>query len=177
VTSRADRVARGRADRERLRRRHRPRRVRVLFVGEAPPASGRFFYRRDSGLYRALRGAFATAFPGERAADFLEAFRARGCYLVDLCGEPVDDLDTDARSAAGRAGEPALARTLRRLRPEAVVTLVRAIVPSVRRAEANAGWTGERLDVPYPGRWHAHRQAFATLFVPWLRGIVRPGKR
>jgi hypothetical protein len=146
--------------------------VRVLFVGEAPPASGRFFYQRDSGLYRALLGAFASAFPGERDADFLETFRTLGCYLVDLCGEPVDDLDAESRAAAGRAGEGGLARTLARLRPEAVVTLVRAVVPNVRRAEARAGWTGERLDVPYPGRWHAHRQAFAALFVPWLRAAI-----
>ena len=48
---------------ERLRQRQRPRRVIILFVGEAPPASGRFFYQADSGLYRAIREAFVKAFP------------------------------------------------------------------------------------------------------------------
>ena len=76
--------------RERLRRRYRPARVRILFVGEAPPASGRFFYQADSGLYRAVREAFVEAFPDVAAGDFLKAFQEMGCYLVDLCGKPVD---------------------------------------------------------------------------------------
>jgi hypothetical protein len=92
--------------REGLRRQYQPRRVRILFVGEAPPASGRFFYRADSGLYRAIRDTFVTAFPSLRSsnAEFLEAFRAMGCYLVDLCGEPVDRLKPQVgRAKGGRA--------------------------------------------------------------------------
>jgi len=54
---------------ERLRQ--RPRRVGVLFVGEAPPDSGRFFYQADSGLYRAIREAFIEAFPVLRERSFL----------------------------------------------------------------------------------------------------------
>jgi hypothetical protein len=45
-------------ERERLRLRYRPVLIRLLFIGESPPASGRFFYRQDSGLYRAIRDAF-----------------------------------------------------------------------------------------------------------------------
>ena len=67
-----------------LRERYRPAHVRLLFVGEAPPASGLFFYRADSGLYRAIRSAFVTAFPALRSEDFLASFQALGCYLVDL---------------------------------------------------------------------------------------------
>ena len=78
--------------REQLRRKYRPRRVRMLFIGEAPPASGRFFYNADSGLYRAIRDTFMDALPSLRSSnhEFLESFRAMGCYLVDLCGQPVD---------------------------------------------------------------------------------------
>lgn len=36
--------------REILRRAWRPVEVQLLFVGESPPFSGRFFYQRDSGL-------------------------------------------------------------------------------------------------------------------------------
>src|ERR1700720_3952865 len=68
--------------RERLRERYRPARVKLLFVGEAPPASGRFFYRADSGLYHAIRSAFVGAFPSVRSADFLDSFQALGCYLL-----------------------------------------------------------------------------------------------
>ena len=47
-----------RRQRERLRQQFRPEAVRLLFIGESPPASGRFFYHGDSGLYRAIREVF-----------------------------------------------------------------------------------------------------------------------
>src|SRR5215475_11337716 len=97
---------------EYLRRRYRPHRVRVLFVGEAPPASGRFFYRADSGLYRAVRDTFISAFPNLEKARFLESFRALECYLVDLCEQPVDRMDRKARQRVCLAGEANLSRTL-----------------------------------------------------------------
>ena len=54
--------------REGLRNRYCPDSVRILFVGKSPPASGRFFYQADSGLYRAVREAFVAAIapPGNR---------------------------------------------------------------------------------------------------------------
>jgi hypothetical protein len=39
---------------ESLRQSYRPQQVRVLFVGESPPAGGTFFYRANSNL-RVLR--------------------------------------------------------------------------------------------------------------------------
>ena len=38
---------------------------------------------------------------------FLAAFQSAGCYLVDLCAEPVDRLDRISLSAACQAGEGA----------------------------------------------------------------------
>src|SRR5580693_7073198 len=86
--------------RELLRKRYGPARVKILFVGESPPASGRFFYQADSGLYRAVRDVFLNALPAFRAGDFLESFQAHGCYLVDLCGSPVDRLSLKKRKQA-----------------------------------------------------------------------------
>src|SRR5215510_3842713 len=139
--------------RERLRRQYRPRRLRILFVGEAPPASGRFFYHADSGLYRAIRDTFEAALPSLRSADddFLESFRRLGCYLVDLCGTPVDRMDARLRRDICVTGEARLARMLRQLRPKIVVVLVRSIASNVRRAETAAGWSGVHLELPYPG--------------------------
>src|SRR5271169_6036225 len=101
------------AARERLRRRYRPARVRMLFVGESPPASGRFFYQADSGLYRAIRQTFLWAFPNPKDADFLKSFRDMDCYLVDLCGYPVDNLPGKQRRLACEQGEKKLAATIR----------------------------------------------------------------
>jgi len=161
--------------RERLRRQYRPRRLRILFVGEAPPASGRFFYHADSGLYRAIRDTFEAALPSLLSADddFLESFRRLGCYLVDLCGTPVDRMDARLRRDICITGEARLARKVRQLRPKIVVVLVRSIASNVRRAETAAGWSGVHLELPYPGRWHRFRLAFRRKLIPVLRKALR----
>ena len=161
--------------RERSRRQYHPRRVRILFVGEAPPASGRFFYHADSGLYRAIRDTFVTAFPSLRSSKgkFLETFRAMGCYLLDLCGEPVDQMNLHLRRCICLEGEARLARRLRKLRPMMIVTVVRSIGSNVRRAEAAAGWCGLHLELPYPGRWHHFRMTFRRKLTPLLRTALR----
>ena len=165
--------ARGSIARERLRRHYLPDRVRMLFVGESPPVSGRFFYQADSGLYRAVRETFHAAFPSLRKTEFLDSFRALGCYLVDLCAEPVDNMPRDARRCACRSGEARLARTIRTLRPEIIITVVRSIGENVRRAREQAAWSGPHLELPYPGRWYRAQLQFCRQLVPLLRKTVR----
>lgn len=138
--------------RERLRRRYRPRQVRILLVGEAPPASGRFFYQADSGLYRAIRDAFAIGVPETCDGDFLERFKVLGCYLVDLCGVPVDRFDKKTRRRICVESELRLSRIVRKLQPAIVINVVQSIVPNITRSLERAGWIGKRLDLPYPGR-------------------------
>jgi hypothetical protein len=154
--------------REALRRRYRPDKIRILFIGEAPPRSGRFFYRGDSGLYRAVRDTFLAAFPALIENNFLKSFQASGCYLVDLCGQPVDHLLPNVRAAICSKGEGRLEHEIRRLRPKVVVTVVRSIRASVERALTNAGWSGLQLQLPYPGRWKHHRVEFQRRLVPLL---------
>ncbi|MBS1849848.1 MAG: hypothetical protein JST79_02970 [Acidobacteria bacterium] len=147
--------------------------MRILFVGEAPPASGRFFYQADSGLYRAVHQVFLAAFPRLRKQDFLQSFSDLGCYLVDLCGKPVDRLDGAARRQACRQGEARLSRVLRQLRPEIVISVVRSIADNVKRAQASAHWQGCFVEVPYPGRWKHHRVAFEKTLAPLLKKQLR----
>jgi hypothetical protein len=142
--------------------------VRLLFIGESPPASGRFFYRGDSGLYRAMRDAFRTVDPSIRDENFLTAFQAWGYYLVDLCAEPVDRLDAKSRKAACRAAENLLARAIARLRPDGIATVVRSIEGNVARAALRAPWTGPVLHLPYPGRWYRNRDIFIEMLRPTL---------
>jgi hypothetical protein len=166
--------ASARRERESLRRRYRPDQVRILFVGEAPPVSGRFFYRGNSGLYRAIRDAFITAFPSLPKEGFLEAFRAFDCYLVDLCSRPVDHLPHSTRTTISYEGEARLARTIRVVRPMVIVTLLRSIRVNVKRAQSIAGWSGLHLELPYPGRWKRHRVEFQRQLVPILLKTLPP---
>jgi hypothetical protein len=161
----------GTVSRERLRRSFRPARIRLLFIGESPPASGRFFYSANSGLYRAMLAAFQIADAEVDDENFLTRFRARGCYLTDLCREPVDHLDRAERRAMRSAGEPFLARELKRLHPETIAPVLRSIVGNVEHATARAHWQGEMLQFPYPGRWSRHRTAFIEALVPVIQRL------
>jgi len=160
-------------ERERQRERYRPDQVRILFIGESPPASGRFFYQADSGLYRAFRDTFLAAFPLLRKTEFLDSFRSLSCYLVDLCGQPVDKMNPRDRRCACQTGEIRLARTIRALRPKIIVTIVRSIRANVRQAQELAGWSGLHLELPYPGRWYRHRLQFHRQLVRLLREEAR----
>lgn len=150
----------------------RPLPLKLLFIGEAPPASGRQFYQGDSGLYRAMREAFGKVDPSIDEAGFLARFRTSGCYLVDLCAKPVDRLDAKERRERCRQAEARLARTIARLQPWTIATVVRSIEGNVTRAATKAGWRGTCLHLPYPGRWSRFRQVFVAELEPVLRALL-----
>jgi hypothetical protein len=157
------------ASHQRLRRLYRPAETRLLFIGEAPPTSGRFFYRKDSGLYRAIQDAFRMIDLSITDDRFLGIFQKAGCYLIDACAEPVDHLDARSRRAARLASEPSLGRRISRLQPAVIVILLQSIQGNVRRATEHAGWYGEIINLPYPGRWARHREMFLRVLVPELQ--------
>ncbi len=57
--------------------------VRLMFVGESPPANGEFFYRGGTRMTAYTRRAFEHAFslPFESDREFLDFFRSSGCWL------------------------------------------------------------------------------------------------
>ena len=158
-------------ERERLRRSFQPCRVQLLFVGESPPASGRFFYSGNSGLYRAMRAAFEQADPRVHEENFLAFFRSYGCYLVDLSLEPVDHLDVVTRRSMCKAGEEHLTNEIVRFQPEVIAPLLRSIASNVEHAAAGANWNGRLVPLPYPGRWSRLREAFIETLLPVVRQL------
>ena len=155
--------------RERLRQRYRPSRVRVLFVGEAPPASGRFFYKANSGLYCAIRDVFVKVFPAIEQEEFLASFCRLECYLVDLCGTPVDRLSIRQRKIARARAEVRFRQILKDTSPMILVTVVKAISNNIQRARELANWKGPCFELPYPGRWKRHRVQFERDLAAILR--------
>ena len=168
---------------EQLRESFRPETVRVLFVGESPPAAGTFFYAADSELYRSTREAFADAFPNWNDGEtFLERFSRSGCYLDDLCHEPVNQYDARDRESrrmrlqARRDNEARLAVTIAGSRPLVVIVLLKAIARNVARALAAANCSDiETFVVTYPSRWHLHRVAYRRELATILRDLADRG--
>ena len=157
----------------RLRRRYRPDDVRVLFVGESPPAGDTFFYRANSKLYHATREAFTAAIPSlHRQSDFLRAFQQLGCYLDDLSVSAVNHLDMrDPQRLDARArGIAPLARRVRYLEPQAVCVVMKAIERDVGQAIERAGLGAPVVALPFPARHRAQYVEQLTLLVKrWRR--------
>jgi hypothetical protein len=164
-------TARTKRERENLRQSFQPSRIQLLFVGESPPASGRFFYSGNSGLYRAMRAGFQTADANVDDENFLATFRAYGCYLTDLSHEPIDHLDPVPRRLMRSHAEKSLAREIKRLQPGIIAPVLHSITGNVENAAARAKWRGQILQFPYPGRWSRYRRAFLEALVPVIGNL------
>jgi hypothetical protein len=134
---------------EELRKSFRPSLITTLFVGESAPASGRFFYRGDSSLFRAMKREFGSR------ETFLEDFKKKGFYLDDLVLTPINKLGRHERSRQRQEAVPKFARRLAEYKPKAMVVVMRAILPTVRRSMRVAGISYEPFCVPHPafGNW------------------------
>jgi hypothetical protein len=149
---------------ERSRRQFWPDKLRVLFIGESPPAGGTFFYYANSRLYDATTEAFLAAIPAlRREDDFLDAFKRMGCYLEDLSPVAVNHLDLgdrtqrrERRELRWRGIEP-LARRMRPWSPRVIAVVMKDMVRTgdIQKTLRLAGHTDiERVDLPFPGRHH-----------------------
>jgi hypothetical protein len=138
---------------EELRRKYRPHPIKVLFVGESPPARDTFFYKGDSGLARYTKLSFEQVYnlPDLAMADFLHGFNAAGCYLDDLCLEPVNRMSAPDRRAAWKREVEPFARRLEGDSPRIIVPLLRSVESSVRQAAERAGLLDRmRSALPHP---------------------------
>lgn len=158
---------------ERKRLAYRPPVVRVLLIGESPPANGTFFYDGDSILACYTREAFDAAIGRTRSSDeFLAGFRDLGCYLLDLCPSPVNNLDSKPRAAARQVGIRHLTEALHGLRPELVLIVMKEIEPEVVQALDLAGLGDVRRHVlPFPAYGHDGE------YVSRLASLLRHRKR
>jgi len=146
---------------EQIRHSYRPKRIRLLFVGESRPANGTFFYTGDSILHDAMADAFRPTFPDFGGVGFPAFFAELGCYLEDLCSEPVNQwkIKDRRRIAAREAGEFALSERVTGTSPATVILVMKAILPNVRRVLAAGAVRSPLIALPFPAR-PQHREEF-----------------
>ncbi|MDQ4077740.1 MAG: hypothetical protein M3220_16020 [Chloroflexota bacterium] len=145
---------------ELLRRAYLPDTVRVLFIGESPPAGGTFFYAADSNLSRYTQQAFSEAYrrEWESGEEFLRFFQARGCYLDDLCLIPVNRMERAERQRERSLAVPSLAERMARYRPLAVISVMTATRPHIESAIAQANLAPlPTYFMPFPTFGNQHR--------------------
>jgi hypothetical protein len=140
---------------EDLRRQYHPEKIRVLFVAESRPAGGTFFYAANSNLVRYTEQAFRKGYgvPAMALADFLRGFKKAGCYLEDLCPEPVNDIkEHSLRKAEWKRAVGYLAKRIERASPAAIIPIHKGSERYVKEAASSVG----RLSllqpaIPFPG--------------------------
>ncbi len=120
-----------------------------------------------------MRDVFAAVAPSVNDENFLKIFQESGCYLVDLCSEPVDRMAASHRRAACQASEHLLALTIARLSPQMIATMLRSIEANVSNAVGEASWTGPLLHFSYPGRWAHLRSEFVSRLLPVIQRLLR----
>jgi hypothetical protein len=158
-------------DTELIRKAYKPDNVRLLLVGESPPAKGGFFYFKDRKVHmttytaQALGRAHGITFPNLQ--EFFKYFQVCGCYLDDLCQFPVDDLQTTDRKALLKASVAGLAQRIREMNPDVIAIVLKRIERHVREAINNSGRIPEVFVLPFPGNSHQ------TKYVEQLRDIIR----
>ena len=148
---------------ENLRANYRPDNIRVLFVGESPPTSGKFFYRENSTLYYATKEAFNNPY------NFLIKFQNWGFFLDDLVLFPINRFDEMKRKAERLDHQDELAARLMEYQPLAVVTVMKGIKSHVDTAMELAGLSVINYALPFP--WS---EQYRIQYVNGLRKLL-PG--
>jgi len=157
---------------ERLRRRWKPDRVRLLLIGESAPdprrAEIRFFYAptltAHDNLFRGVILALYGRSPGH-AGDpkrpWLEALRRDGVYLIDLVPFPVNGLRSGARARARREHVDSCVLEAVSLEPQAVAVCHGPSFRALRPALSRGGVPVIHEEpLPFPlGNW---REQFAA---------------
>jgi len=159
---------------EEIRLSYRPDTIQILFIGESPPAGGGFFYLANTNLFRYTREAFASVY-GEKCGqgtNFLQFFKSIGCYLDDLCLEPINHLDKPTRRRKRAAAVPSLAERISSTAPCAVIVVMLAISKDVQDA-ISAAQIGPipTYSLPFPAQGRQRR--YVKGLVPILQELRR----
>jgi hypothetical protein len=164
-------------EREKLRTSFLPREMRVLFVGESPPAGGTFFYKGDSILFDATRNAFLQVYDEPVIEGFLSRFKDFGCYLEDLSAVAINRLPESQKRQFRREGEEGLAQKIRVWSPRAVVITMLGIEDNVRAALRVAGLSDRPVRaLPFPRKDFGRYEQYVDGLASAIRGF-RPVRK
>jgi len=145
-------------DTESLRIYYKPKAIKLLFIGESPPASGKFFYERSlmtTYTSRAFESAFKTSFVNTKA--FLDFFKTKGCYLEDLTVTPVNRMPKTDREKTLELGVKSLSKKLIEYQPMAILIVLKRIERYVINAIKMDGLSCPIHTLPFPGNSYQNK--------------------
>ncbi len=118
-----------------IRQQYQPEKIQILFVEEAVQPGNMFFYRKNSNVFRAVKEAFGKVF-GEFKSheDFLQFFKANGCYVDYLCPNMINGLTIEFRKQVRTDSIKPLSERLVLLQPQVVITVMKVLEKEVLEA-------------------------------------------
>ena len=142
-------------DTESIRQSYRPSKVRLLLIGESPPANQGFFYV-TSAMTKYTAQAFLKAHGTSFQSDdeFLSHFKDCGCFLDDLCHDPVDHLPREQREKCLQESVIGLSQRIKEMNPAVIVIILKKIETYVRVAILKSGLNPPTFVLPFPGHGH-----------------------
>ncbi len=147
---------------------HKPEKVKILLIGEAPGKDDKNFYLANTNLYRTVYAAFKELYGDfSSAEEFLQFFKAAGCFLDHLSSEHTDRHDLPQRKQARQNGISSLSERLKIHQPETVIILMKALEKQIQQAIDFSGIKSIRhqTTVSYPAGSDANR-------LSCIRGLV-----
>ncbi|WP_462267343.1 hypothetical protein [Mucilaginibacter sp.] len=136
-----------------VRQQYKPAKVNVLFIADAPAAGNRFFYRKNSELFKAVKAAFTQVF-GEFAShdEFLDFYRDFGCYLDNISLVPLKHLPPQEQDQERKRGITPLGERIAEMQPRLVIITMKAIEKHAMEAIAlsKAESIEKIVSVPFP---------------------------
>jgi hypothetical protein len=118
------------------------------------------FYKAISHLFRYTKEGFGNILRAEShtALGFLCYFKQQGCYLVDLCDEPVNHLNLQKRQGSREKAVTFLSSKIRSYSPEVIIVVMKAIEDHVKNAISMACLRDvEYYSLPFPAQGNQQR--------------------
>lgn len=164
--------ARKRSEYLSLRRRYKPKNIKLIIVAESPPASGMYFYDPEGRITEPLFAALMRQLPvsPKSKEDGLRQFQRTGWLLVDATYEPVNKLKNSSRNAVIDRGYRLLRKDLAALMSGQSIPLALIKKNVCRRLEPKLKEAGFKvlnggLQIPFPsnGRQPEFHEKFPAI--------------
>jgi hypothetical protein len=155
-----------------LRRRYKPKKLKLIIIAESPPASGKYFYDPIGRITEPLFAALMrhVPFTPKSKDEGLRRFRRTGWLLVDATYEPVNKLKTSARNAVIDRSYKLLRRDLAVLTAGKPIPLIlikknvcRRLEPKLKKAGFEVLNDGVEISFPSNGRQPEFHNKFRVI--------------
>ncbi len=141
------------AELQALKAKYKPDDIKILFIADGLPIKDRYFYLKNSNMYKAVKEAFTQVFGDFNSDDeFLAFFKEIGAYFENLSKVPIKTLPPPEQRKARQEGVQPLAERISEMHPRVIIISLKAIEKYAREAIKIANMTSvEHIAVtPFP---------------------------